>query len=97
MRNEIVETIKHPFGDKPFIPLAILYKSKPKHNLKYREAIKMICVKNHKKLLHFGIKKGQVVNVEPNLYNLIEFYDTENKINRYIKLPPRLMKKFKEA
>ena len=97
MSNTTIETIKHPFKDKPFIPLAILYRPKKKVEPIYRASIKMVCKKNHKKLLKFGIAKDQVVNVEPDIFNMIKFYDEENKITRHIKLPRKLMRKFKEA
>ena len=57
--------------------------------------MKMICMKNSKKLQAFGIVKGQVVNVEPNIYNSIHF--KEGKMTRHIHLSRKLMKKFKEA
>jgi hypothetical protein len=52
-------------------------------------------MKNSKKLQAFGIVKGQVVNVEPNIYNSIHF--KEGKMTRHIHLSRKLMKKFKEA
>jgi len=64
---------------------------------KYRDNIKMICTKNTKKLQAFGIYKGKVVIVKPDIYNMIEFEDKVHKITRHIKLPKKLMKKFKEV
>ena len=63
---------------------------------KYREPIKMICTKNNKKLQALGIYKGKVVNVEPDIFNMINFYDKGNKITRHIKLSKKQMRKFKE-
>ena len=88
MRNTTIETIKHPFGMKPFIPLAILHRPKPKRPPRYREPIKMICMSN-KFAKKYDIIKDQIVNVEPDIYNMIVMG------NRHIKLSRKQMRKFK--
>ena len=69
----------------------------PKRKPRYRDSVKMICTKNNNKLQALGIYKGKVVNVEPDIFNVIKFYDKANKINRHIKLSKKQMKKFKEV
>jgi len=89
--SETVIAIKHMFNG-PFIPLAIL----PVAKVKKLDPI-MICKKDKKALNEMGIFKDQKINIDLENINLISFYDDQIKQKRYISLPSKLMKYFKEV